>query len=211
MRQQQVALFLVRNPSSLHHPSEIAKCLLLREKIVHLAINKLRKRLGDINPEALCPFCLTHSRFQGACQKCGKIIEDPLQTFRSFQTLQNSAVMNKIQSQETRPPIKVDVRTRDFLKGDRAERLKSYILSRLEQIFKKYSPDHFVTNEAALIAIKQIDISCNKHDRITPQHKLAIMISVIRECERKMPHLQRMWEEMVESLLEMPEVILYAE
>jgi hypothetical protein len=204
-------MFLVRNPSALHHPSDIARNLVLRDKLVHEAINKLYKRLGVIRPEALCPSCLLHSRFGGACQNCGLEIIDTSQTSPTLQTLQNSSPIFQIHSEEIKVPIKIDIRSRDYLKGDRIARITAFILSRLEQLFKKYYPEKSVTNKAALIAKRVVEEYCKSHEQILAQHKLAILTSIIRECERKMPNLNRMWEEMINNLLEMPEVILYSD
>ena len=190
LRQTQVAWYIVKNPEHLHKPSEIARKIGCEREKVNLALNKIAKKVGQINPERLCPSCITNSRFNGCCGNCGIEITTPNSTFQTFQTLPTHEILNKIyESAVPRSPIPIGISTADFLKGGRRDRMKQFLLSRLEQLLKRYMPKHFVTNQAALILERQLQLCVSSSDlkRITGEHRLAIMVQTLMESDRQMP------------------------
>ncbi|MGI0091903.1 MAG: hypothetical protein ACREBS_09350, partial [Nitrososphaerales archaeon] len=170
---------------------------------------------GNINPERLCPTCLKNSRFDGVCQSCGLDLSERVRTFQTFYSgTRHHEIMDKLQqSLEPRTPIPLRIQTIAFLKGNKKERIAYYCKSRLEQLFKKYAPDHSVTNRAASIVNKETDDYFTKNDltRIGREDKLALVTKVLLKCKWEMPHLTRMWDDMISGLLSTPQVFLYDE
>jgi len=210
LRQLQVARYLVVHPEHLHHPTIIADKLQCSLNSVKLALNKLRKRLGEIDPERLCPECLALTRYEGACHRCGLELAQQ-QGFHGFFTHE---IRNRIHNAfEERPPINIGFQAKRFLEGDATDRLKRYCLSRLDQLFKEYMPGHEVVNAAAFICEGEIESylggSSSTRERISREDKLAIMTRTLLRCSSQMPIHSTMWSGMLGRLLTMPRVVLY--
>jgi len=208
IRQREVAWHLVSHPEHLHHPAFIAGKLQCSRNSVKLALNKLGKRVGGIDPERLCPECLALTRYDGVCHRCG--LELPQrQGFHGFFTHE---IRNRIhEGFDGRPPIKLSLQTRYFLQGDAEERLKRYCLSRLDQMFKDFMPDHSVVNAAAFICEAEMRAYLDGSDssRFSREDRLTIMIRTVIRCGREMPQQGPMWSKMLDGLLAMPRVVLY--
>ncbi len=208
IRQREVAWHLVSHPEHLHHPTLIAEKLQCRRNSVKLALNKLGKRVGDIDPERLCPECLALSRYDGVCHRCGL----ELAQRQGFQGFFTHEIRNRIhEGFDSRPPIKLSFQTQRFLEGHAKDKLKRYCLSRLDEMFKDFMPEHFVVNAAAFICESEIDayLDGSGQDRFSREDKLAIMVRTVISCRREMPQQSLMWSKMLERLLAMPRVVLY--
>jgi hypothetical protein len=209
IRQRKVAWHLVSHPEHLHHPTAIAEKLQCGRNSVKLALNKLGKRAGEtIDPERLCPECLAHTRYDGVCHRCG--LELPQR--QGFQGFFTHEVRNRIhEGFDGRPPIKLSFQTQHFLEGDAKDRLKRYCLSRLDQMFKDFMPDHYIVNAAAFICQAEMRAYLEGSDpgRFSREDRLAIMIRTVIRCGREMPQQGPMWSKMLDSLLAMPRVVLY--
>ncbi len=208
IRQRGVAWHLVSHPEHLHSPTAIAEKLQCSRNSVKLALNKLGKRVGEINPERLCPECLTLTRYDGVCHRCG--IE--LAQRQGFHGFLMHEIRNRIhEGFDGRPPINLSLQTRAFLQGDAEERLRRYCLSRLDQMFKDFMPEHSVVNAAAFICEAETRSYLDGSDssRFSREDRLAIMVRTVIRCGREMPQQSLMWSRMLESLLSMPRVVLY--
>jgi len=208
IRQRQVAWHLIAHPEHLHHPTAIAEKLLCSRNSVKLALNKLGKRVGDIDPERLCPECLALTRYDGVCHRCGLELAQQ----KGFHGFFTHEVRNRIhEGFDSRLPIKLSFQARRFLEGDARDRLKRYCLSRLDQMFKDFMPEHAMVNRAAFICESEIDayLDGSGQDRFSREDRLAIMIRTVIRCGTEMPQQARMWSKMLERLLAMPRVVLY--
>jgi hypothetical protein len=153
IRQRQVAWCLIGHPERLHRPSIIAEKLRCSRNAVKLALNKLSRRVGEIDPERLCPECLALCRYDGVCHRCGLELAQQ----RGFQGFFTHEIRNRVHGGfDDRPPIKLSLQAARFLEGDASDRLKRYCLSRLDQMFKDFMPDHSVVNAAAFICEAEI-------------------------------------------------------
>lgn len=206
-RQRQVAWYLVRHPYDLHSPGRIAGRLGVGVGVVKQALHKLRRRNGGLDPERLCPECLTHTRLDGVCQRCGVELPGDI----GYHSLFTHEIRNRIHEGFMNPPIRLSYDAREFLRGDNVEKLRAYCLSRLDQLFKGYMPDHSVTNRAAQICEDEVALYVSELDgkRVSREDKLAIMVRTLLRCASEMPQHLFMWRDMIDKLTRCPQVVLY--
>ncbi len=208
IRQRQVARYLADHPEHLHSPTVIAEKLQCGRNSVKLALNKLRKRVGEIDPERLCPECLAHTRYDGVCHRCGLELTQE----RGFHGFFTHELRNRIhEGFDGRPPIKLSFQAKRFLEGNASDRLKRYCLSRLDQMFKDFMPDHSVVSAAAFICEAEIRayLDGSSPERFSREDRLAIMVRTIIRCGMEMPQRSVMWSKMLDSLLAIPRLVLY--
>ncbi|MGH2637799.1 MAG: hypothetical protein ACRDF4_00700 [Rhabdochlamydiaceae bacterium] len=224
-RQQEIAFFLCNNPELTKSPSEIARSIKCSPIEAKLALSRLRKKLGGhIDAERLCPQCLTHSRFLDVCCSCGTEIP----TAKAANTCdledtsvtkqQDHEICNRIgEAFTSRCPIKLDIKTLEFLKRDRdpEQRLRTYCLSRVANLLKQYSSvDPLASNEAALCTSKAVREFCELNKdlkRVERSDKLAIVTKALLLCMDNLPQYNRMWKDAIYRLVTYPTVILYGE
>jgi hypothetical protein len=208
IRQRQVAWHLVAHPERLHSPTIVAQKLQCSGNSVKLALNKLRKRVGEIDPERLCPECLALTRYDGVCHRCGLELAQQ-QGFHGFFTHE---IRNRIhEGFDCSPPINMSFQARRFLEGDARDRLRRYCLSRLDQMFKDSMPEHAVVNAAAFVCEREMDayLDGSASARFSREDRLAIMVRTVIRCGTEMPQHRLMWSKMLDRLLAMPRLVLY--
>ena len=110
-------------------------------------------------------------------------------------------------------PLKVDIRTRSYLRGNARQQLLTFSASRMRELLKEYaSLNPIVVSCAMFCTRKEVKNYVQTHDsatRIMREERLGIIGKALLSCMEKLPQYDSIWKDSLRRLLSNPRVAFY--